>query len=280
MSRSAFTSAAARAAHLVVDSPPVILADTLAAALLGDRAEDLIGYHRRHGDRPVLAGARAQTVVRGRFVEDLLARAGFRQYVLLGAGLDSFAYRSPLAGTVRVFEVDAAVTQAAKRRALAAAGIGAPSTVSYVAADLAVDPVRDRLCDHGFDPAEPALVAWLGVVMYLDAGAIDRTLAAVAGFAPGTTLVFDHMLPAGLRDADGDAYVTQVAPATAEWGEPWRTFLAPHEAAALLRRHRFASVAHTDQRDAVPPELWHRTDPLRPTRLSVLTTATVSGSRG
>jgi methyltransferase (TIGR00027 family) len=277
MSRSAFTSAAARAAHLVVDSPPVIFADTLASALLGDRAEELIDYHRRHGDHPVLAGARAQTVVRGRFAEDLLTRAGFGQYVLLGAGLDSFAYRSPLAGSVCVFEVDAAATQAAKRAALAAAGIAAPSTVSFVAADLAVDPVHERLCEHGFDPAEPALVAWLGVVTYLDAAAIDRTLAAVAGFAPDTTLVFDHLLPAGLRDADGDAYVTQVAPATAEWGKPWRTFLAPHEAAALLARHGFGGVTHDDQRSALPAELWHRTDALRPARLSLLTTATVSG---
>src|SRR5690348_11736084 len=105
---TAMTACAARAAHLTVDAEPWIFADTLAAALLGDRAAELTGYHTRHAAHPVLSGARAQVTCRSRYTQDAVARAlarGVTQYVLLGAGLDTFAYRagpSPL----RVFEVD------------------------------------------------------------------------------------------------------------------------------------------------------------------------------
>src|SRR5882672_8153516 len=106
-SGTALTAAAARAAHLIVDDEPRIFTDPLAARLLGDRADELIGYHTLHGTHPVLSGARVQVACRSRYAQDALARAaaaGVTQYVLLGAGLDSFAYRGGLAGRVRVFE--------------------------------------------------------------------------------------------------------------------------------------------------------------------------------
>src|SRR4051812_24610261 len=118
-SRTAMTAAAARAAHLIVDGEPVVFADTLAYRLLGEQAEELVAYHRLHGDHLVLAGARAAVTTRSRFTEERLARAaaaGMRQYVVLGAGLDSFAYRSDL--YVRVFEVDHPATQEWKRERL------------------------------------------------------------------------------------------------------------------------------------------------------------------
>src|ERR1700733_6541129 len=130
---SALTAAAARAAHLLVDGQPVIFADPLATALLGNRAEELIAYHRLHGTHPVLIGARVQVTCRSRYAEHALARAigaGVTQYVILGAGLDSFAYRGGLpAGRVRVFEVDHPASQQVKRAALAAAGIAVPDGV-------------------------------------------------------------------------------------------------------------------------------------------------------
>src|SRR5215472_15941963 len=115
------TAAAARAAHLVVDEPPFIFADTCAAAVLGQRAEELVGYHLNHGSHPILAAARSQVVCRSRHTEDRLAAAvatGVSQYVILGAGLDTFGYRSQLAADVRVFEVDHPATQGWKRSAL------------------------------------------------------------------------------------------------------------------------------------------------------------------
>jgi methyltransferase (TIGR00027 family) len=277
-SPTALMAAAARAAHLIVDHEPIIFADELAAALLGDQADELISYHRAHGTHLVLSCARAQVLCRSRFTEDHLAacvRAGLTQYVILGAGLDSFAYRSAT-GPVRVFEVDHPATQRWKRAQLAAADIPVPASVSYVAMDFERDDLASRLRQAGFDPSRPALVSWLGVTMYLTQAAIGRTLAEIGGFAPGTQLVTDYMLPAGLRDDTGDAYAGLVAPAAAERGEPWLTFLAPDDMSALLAEHGFGAAEHVQQRDAIPAALWDRADSLRPADLSVLARATIA----
>ena len=109
-SQTAFTAAAARAAHLEVDGSPKIFTDSLAASLLLDRADELLAYHRTHGGHPVLSGARTQVVTRSRYTEDRLAASvqrGVAQYVILGAGLDTFAQRRPeLASRLLVFEID------------------------------------------------------------------------------------------------------------------------------------------------------------------------------
>ena len=213
---TAFTAAAARAAHLIVDAAPVIFADTQAEAMLGERAEEYIAFHRAHGTHPILAGARAQATCRSRYTEDSLAdgiRRGIGQYVLLGAGLDSFASRSPLAAQVRVFEIDHPATQEWKRRVRAAAGSvrAAAGSVTFVPVDFARDSLRDRLGQAGFDFARPAFGSWLGVTMYLERSAIEQTLTVAGGFAAGSEIVVDYMLPAGLRDEAGDYYAEQVA---------------------------------------------------------------------
>ena len=249
-SRTALTAAAARAAHLIVDGEPTIHRDPLAEPLLGDEAEELLAYHRKSGEHPILAGARAQVVCRSRVVEDLLP--DFERYVLLGAGLDSYAYRS--AG-VEVVEIDRPATQEWKRQALDKAGVPVPGNVTYLnsAADL--------------DGGGRTLVGWLGVTMYLTAAELDATLAAL----PPCELVADHMLPEGLRDADGDAYVAGVGPQTAKMGEPWRSFLSPDDMAALLDKHDFDVVRHVHQRDL--PQMLDRDDSLRPVNLSIITHA-------
>ena len=277
---TALTAAAARAAHLVVDGEPVIFADTLAAALLGERAEELLGYHASHGTHPVLAGARAQVTSRGRYTEDALARAagrGVTQYVIRGAGLDSFAYRSGgLAGgrRVRVFEVDHPATQGWKRRALVSARVTVPDGVTFVPADLAADALPARLAAAGFDRSAPAVVGWLGVTMYLTRDAIAATLAAIGAFAPGTEVIADYMLPAELRDDEGAVYSALVAQAAAERGEPWLSCLAPEEMADLARAAGFGAVRCVRQRDAIPAALWRRQDALRPADLAMLLHAT------
>src|SRR5579875_1946885 len=163
-SRSAMTAAAARAAHLLVDGEPRIFADELAVPLLGAQAEPLLRYHREHGAHPILAGARAAASTRSRFTEQRLAEAaqrGVRQYVILGAGLDSYAYRAPDRG-VRVFEVDHPATQAWKRAALDSAGIAVPDTVAFIPADFehaGVAQLPELLAAGGFAPAEPAFVS-------------------------------------------------------------------------------------------------------------------------
>jgi methyltransferase (TIGR00027 family) len=261
-----------------VDGQPTIFADTLAAALLGDRAAELIAYHELHGTHPVLTGARVQVTCRSRYAEDMLARAigaGVTQYVVLGAGLDSFAYRGGQAARVRVFEVDHPASQQVKRAALAAAGIDVPDSVRYVPADLARDPLAGGLAAAGFDAAAPAVVSWLGVTMYLSAEAVAETLAAVARLAPGTELIADYLLPPDARDEAGALYGTLVAQASAERGEPWRSFFTPGQMADLAVRVGFGTVRAVGQRDAIPADLWRRADSLRPAGLAVLLHGTV-----
>jgi methyltransferase (TIGR00027 family) len=274
-STTALTAAAARAAHLIVDDPPVIFADTLAATLLGDRAGELIAYHRQNAAHPVLSAARAQVTCRSRFAEDRLD--GCRQYVLLGAGLDTFACRQRDARRkgLRVLEVDHPATQNWKRSAWRAAGITEPEFLTYVPADLSDGSLAAALRAGGLDFARPATISWLGVIMYLDRQAISATLTALAALAPGTELIVDYMLPAGLRDAAGDFYAEMVMPFSAGGGEPWRTFLAPEEMAELLTGHGFAVTGHARQADAIPSGYWARTDSLAPIGLSVITTATL-----
>jgi methyltransferase (TIGR00027 family) len=269
-SETALTAAAARAAHLIVDGTPVIFADTLAATLLGDRAGELLDYHRKHGDHPVLAGARAQVTCRSRYTEERLARSvrdGVRQYVLLGAGLDSFAHRSALAGRVRVFEVDHPATQEWKRERLSAAGIATPDNLTYVPADFeqGAAGVLDRA---GLDPSRPAVFSWLGVTMYLTRSAIADTLATIGRYPPGTEVILDYLVPAELRDEAGQAYVDLVAPVAGQRGEPWLTFPHPDEMADLLAGHGLRPVEQVGLRDMVDAALWHRRDALRPAELS------------
>ena len=278
-SLTALTAAAARAAHLIVDTEPVIFADTLAQAMLGERAEELISYHRAHGTHPVLAGARAQVTCRSRYAEDRLADAigrGIGQYVLLGAGLDSFAYRSPLAGGVRVFEVDHPATQEYKRRVREVAeGGGRVGGVRFVAVDFGRDSLGEALGRAGFDAEQPALVSWLGVTMYLDESAIEAAVSVLGGFAPGSEVVVDYMLPAGMRDAAGQMYADLVGQAAAEWGEPWRSAFAPGAMAALLARHGFGPARDVGQRDMIPGAAWDRSDALRPAELSRIAHAAI-----
>jgi len=276
-SLTAFTAAAARAAHLIVDDDPPIFADTLAEAMLGERADELIGFHRAHGTHPILSGARAQATCRNRYTEDSLADGisrGIGQYVLLGAGLDSFARRSQLAGQIRVFEVDHPATQEWKRRIAPA-----PDHLTFVPVDFTRDSLRDRLRQAGFDFAAPAFVSWLGTTMYLEESAIGQTLAVTGGFAPGSEIIVDYMLPAGRRDAAGDSYAEQVGQASAERGEPWRSLFAPEDMAALLRRHGFGPVRDVGQDDMIPAAAWDRTDSLRPAELSRIAHARITAGR-
>jgi methyltransferase (TIGR00027 family) len=279
-SQTALTAAAARAAHLIVDDDPPIFSDTLAYPLLGEQAEELVGYHRAHGEHVVLAGARAAVTTRGRHTEDRLAEAvrrGTTQYVILGAGLDTFAYRSDLAGAVGVFEVDHPATQRWKRRLLADAGIAVPGSVAFVPVDFETESLVDELVRHGFDPERPAFVGWLGVTMYLTREAIGRTLTVIGGLAPGTELVVEYTVPESLRDPAAQTYAELIAPFAAERGEPWLTFLSPGDMSALLAETGFGPAEHVRQQEAIDAALWKRSDPLRASELSRLAHATVRG---
>jgi methyltransferase (TIGR00027 family) len=214
-------------------------------------------------------------VCRSRYAEDRLAAAvaaGMRQYVLLGAGVDTFVYGSPLAGQIRIYEVDHIGTQEWKRSALAAAEIEITPGVTFVAADPGSDSLTDALTAAGFDFSAPAVISWLGVTMYLDRRAISQALAAISRCAPGTELVVDYMLPQApqaLRDEAGNDYAELIT----ERGEPWLSFRSPGEMDALLAENGFSGAAQVRRRDCVPASLWDRTDSLRPIELSMIASA-------
>jgi methyltransferase (TIGR00027 family) len=277
-SNTALTAAAARAAHLLVDNAPYIFADDTAAVLLGERADELLRYHRENASHPILAAARAEVICRSRYAEDCLAEAaaaGVRQYVLLGAGLDTFAYRSALAARLHVFEVDHPATQRWKRGALARAGLAEPPAVSYVPADLGRDPLPAALVAAGFDFSAPAVIACLGVLMYLPPTDIAAVTGCLARCAPGSQYIADFMLPEELRDPAGNQYVQLVGAIAAQGGEPWRTFLTPAQMSALLGEPGDFRAEYRPQRDLVPAPLWERSDSLAPISLSMVVRVTV-----
>lgn len=278
-SRTALATAAARAAHLILDRDPWILEDSLALLLLGDLADDLIAGHRAAGTAEVLASMRVAMTTRSRYAEDRLAEAmhrGIEQCVLLGAGLDSFAYRSPLARQLRVFEVDHPATQAWKRERLAAALIPVPHQVGFVPVDFSIDSLSQRLSGMGFDRSRPAFVTWLGVSQYLTAEAIATTLEEIGGFCAGTELVMEYLLPAELRDAAGQALADFFMPRAAASGEPWLTFITQADMSGLLAARGMVVIDDVGRRDQINASLWERSDGLRPHELGRLVRAVVA----
>jgi methyltransferase (TIGR00027 family) len=272
------SAAASRSAHLLVDREPFIFEDRLAGRLLDEQGEAMIPYHRASGSHPVLAGTRLAVTVRSRYAEDQLAAAvarGIDQYVILGAGLDSFAYRSPLASRLHVFELDAPATQEWKRDRLLSASIEALGEVEFVPIDLRTEPVLDRLTAAGFSAARPAFVSWLGVSFYLDEQDIQKTLGALGALAPGSELVMDYVLTPELRDAEGEIYAGFAKPVAAQSGEPWLSELSPDHMAELLTEAGFSVVEQRGQRNAIDALLWDRSDVLKPSELWMIARALV-----
>lgn len=272
-SKTALATGAARAAHLAVDAAPWIFEDTLARPLLGNQAEELMAVHLDPATAAVSATIRVAITTRSRFVEfrlrDAFAR-GLRQCVLLGAGLDSLAYRSPQVGQLRVFEVDHPATQAWKRDRLAAASVAVSSAVTFVAVDFRTDSLSDRLAQSGFDWSRPTFISWIGVTQYLTLAAIGATLDVIAGAAPGSELVVEYLVPDEMRDDEGRAMAAWFMPRAAASGEPWLTFLAPVEMAGLLGARGLHVAEDVGRREQVDASLWRRSDGLRPHELGRL----------
>jgi methyltransferase (TIGR00027 family) len=252
-SRTALLTAYARAYHQIADRP-LIFTDPLAARLLGVTAAELADSgtptadHLGDGvsDRP----RRLFFAARARFAEDAVAAAiaaGVRQVVILGAGLDTFAYRNPRPD-VRVFEVDHPATQAWKRERLTTAGIDCPETLTFVPVDFETQTLAAGLASTGFTRTDPAVFVWLGVVFYLTPTAAHATLEYIAGQAQPVEVVFDYLQPA---DSDeGRAHQQARAARLAGVGEPVFSYFTPDDIAAQLR-----ALGFTDLEDHSAPDL-------------------------
>jgi methyltransferase (TIGR00027 family) len=212
---------------------------------------------------------RASIVARARFVEDLLeeqAARGVDQYVILGAGLDTFAQRRPeLMSRLRVFEIDRPGPQAWKRRRLLDLGFGLPPALRFVPVDFeAGDAWWERLAASGFDPRRPAVVASTGVSMYLTKEAIAATLRQTAALAPGSTFVMSFLLPIELADPEVRPGMERAAAGAKANGTPFISFFIPEEMLALARKAGFKELRHVSAAALAQRYFANRTDGLRP----------------
>jgi methyltransferase (TIGR00027 family) len=229
-----------RAAHQLLDAAPLVLEDPVALPLLGRDSASQVRAQRLALQTPPARALRAFLVARSRIAEDALAAAvaaGVRQYVVLGAGLDTFAYRNPFAAeALTVFEVDHPATQAWKQSLLQQAQIHVPAAVRYVATDFEQQSLAQQLAAASFDNNRPAWVSWLGVSMYLTPHAVAETLSFIASLPPGSGVVFDYAVPpAAVSAPQRIAYRARLLRVAAA-GEPWRSLYRPHELAALLEQ--------------------------------------------
>jgi len=252
-SRTAFAAAAHRAAHQVLEKG-AIFADPLALTILGQDAETIAQDARDHPER---RGMRIFIAARSNLAETWLAEGvaerGVSQVVVLGAGLDTFAYRHPLAPSLKVFEVDHPETQAWKRRRLAEAGVAKPDSLAFAPVDFERDQFLAGLANVGFDAEARTIFVWLGVVPYLTEAAIRATLATIAALPGGGEVVFDYADPPEALTPDDRARHAARAERVAAMGEPWLSYFEPTDLKALLLELGFTAVE-----DLGPPELAER----------------------
>src|SRR5881397_2826118 len=223
-----------RAMHVQVDPPPHVFEDEIGLKLAApDEA-----WRSRPDMSPFTRPFRASILARARFIEDLVAEQAIRgvgQYVILGAGLDTFAQRRPeLASGLLVFEVDRPGPQTWKRQRLIDLGFGIPSFLRFVPVDFeAGDAWWERLVASGFDAGRPAVVASTGVSMYLTKDAIATTLRPVAALSPGSTLAMTFLVPLELADPDVRPGLQRAAEGARSSGTPFISFFTPSEILAL-----------------------------------------------
>jgi methyltransferase (TIGR00027 family) len=229
-------AAVGRGLHRQWHAPPWVLDDAYALPLVGPTWPEYLALFDSLVPRHLIEPVIAFLVARSRYAEDRLEAGGFSQYVLLGAGLDSLAWRRPdLLRQVKVFEVDHPSTQAWKRER--AAAIGLPENDGHVFApvDFETEELRDALDRAGFDWSRRTLFSWLGVVMYLTRDAIAATLRTLAGAAPGSGTVLTYRPAPEYLDADSLTILDSITPTLAQLGEPFLDAFAPAEFEALVR---------------------------------------------
>ena len=278
-SDTALFSALARAAHLLFDEKPWIFEDTLAVAFsgIGDQSSLLSAWsslEKELAERssPAVAqlwlrSARAAVTARARYVEDEIQTAmerGVAQYVILGAGYDSFAYRRrELVSSLRVFEVDYPATQQQKQARLQDMNVTVPPNLTFVPVDFEQQEIMRALRNAGYRDNTPSFVSWLGVTWYLSQDAIFETLRQLASAARGSQVVFDYVLAGTLPDEDDRLVLTALESLAADRGEPGRTSFTPADLAARVKEQGFTSVSDLDSQAAIARYFADRADGLR-----------------
>ncbi len=246
-SRTAHRVAVRRAEHQVLDSPR-LFEDPLSLRIIEPESLAKIRPGQVNRKQRLTKSFRAFMALRSRWAEDELVKAvgqgigqGIRQYVILGAGLDTFAYRNP-DPELQVFEVDHPATQAWKQERLAGAGIPIPASMEFVAAHFERESVAEALARTSFRPDAPAFFAWLGVIPYLTDAAFEETLRFVATRPEGSGIVFDYAIPRTMLNPVESMALDALSLHVANAGEPFRLFFEPEALMARLLDMGFHSI--------------------------------------
>jgi len=254
-----------RALHVQVDAAPHIIEDEIGLQLAAPEAD----WQQRPDMHPDFTKRlRASMVARARFIEDMVKEAyklGTRQYVILGAGLDTFAQRQPeIASRMQVFEIDQPGTQAWKQQRLTELGFGLPDWLHFVSVDFEMASWWEQLIKAGFNPGKPAVVACTGVTLYLTREAILDTLRQIATLAPGSKLAMTFYLPADLMEEE-DRPLQQISEKGARAaGTPFISFFSPEEMLALAREAGFKEMEIISSGDIARRYFTGRTDGFSP----------------
>lgn len=239
-SKTALRVALRRAAHQVYDAHPLVLDDPIAVPLLGAGYAEELRRTPTRSDRPFSVALRAFMVARSRYAEDNLAQAvarGVTQYVLLGAGLDTFAHRNPFPH-LRVFEVDHPATQQWKRGLLQSSDLPVPANLTYAAVDFERESLPERLKATGFDVNAPAFFAWLGVVPYLTLTAFRSTVSFIGSQPAGSGVALDYGQPRSALPFVEQLAHDSIASRVQQAGEPFQLFFTPSEIATEFTAFR------------------------------------------
>lgn len=263
-SQTAYRVAISRAAHQILDDPKV-LDDPIALDVVGPEGAAIIRAGGRQFESGFARRLRAFFVVRSRFAEDELAQAikrGVRQYVILGAGFDTFAYRNPYPPSpLHVFEVDHPSTQAWKLRQLDAAGIPIPGDLTFVPVNFESQTLAEQLRLAGFRTDEPAFFSWLGVTMYLTPAIIMATMKyVVSSTAGGGGIVFDYLTSFSKQGIVRRLRLRLLTSWLAVVGEPWRSSFEPPVLISELKTMGFAHVTDMGPEDINKRYFHKRTD--------------------
>jgi len=267
-SRTALRVAMRRAVHQTADYP-LVFEDPLAHRLVAAEV-DRLGLRLKAPKRDSSRTLRAFLAARSRYAEDILSlgvQRGVTQYVLLGAGLDTFAYRNPYR-SVRCFEIDHPATQQWKLSLLASSGIAVPPSVVHLPVDFEHQSLTAELIGSVYDPLQRTLFAWLGVVPYLTRKSFLQTLDVIAAQPAGSGVILDYGVPRSARTSDEQVEFDSLAERVAAAGEPFLLFFNPGEIAELLRQRNFNRLE-----DMAVPEINERYFSGRADGLSILGTS-------
>jgi methyltransferase (TIGR00027 family) len=279
LSVTALGAAKMRAAHLFLDDAPKVFHDDFALHLSGGGDGDslqremdaaLAGMESKIGAeiaKRIFQSSRALMLSRSRFTEDALREAmarGIRHYVILGAGLDSFAWRYPeLAESLRIIEIDHPATQEWKRERLRELGIAQPANLTFLPVDFENQTLLKALRQVQSPLDEPIFFSWLGVTQYLTSESVFHTLTEVASLPSGTELAFTFIIPPDLQSPEDRAFSAMAAKAAADRGEPWLSVFAPDELIRQVENLGFRVIEYFRPTDSNQRYFTGRSDGLR-----------------